>query len=90
MRKEVNDASIVSDSNDIPTVVVSGPIRLGQFLKFADLVESGAEARDVITDGDVRVNGETEMRRGRQLRPGDVVEVLYADGVLGARVAALD
>jgi ribosome-associated protein len=49
-------------------------IRLGQFLKLADLVESGAEAKPVVQQGLVRVNGEVETRRGRQLRRGDVVE----------------
>lgn len=50
-------------------------IRLGQFLKLANLVESGAEAKPVIADGAVRVNGEVETRRGRQLVPGDEVSL---------------
>ena len=50
-------------------------IRLGQLLKLADLVESGAEVKDVLVAGGVRVNGEPEERRGRQLRSGDVVQV---------------
>ena len=50
-------------------------IRLGQFLKLANLVESGAEAKPVIAEGQVQVNGEVETRRGRQLRHGDVVEL---------------
>ena len=40
-----------------------------------DLVESGADAKPVVQDGLVRVNGEVETRRGRQLHPGDVVEL---------------
>ncbi|KXX61017.1 RNA-binding S4 domain-containing protein, partial [Rhodococcus sp. LB1] len=40
-------------------------IRLGQFLKLANLIESGAEAKEVIADGLVSVNGEVEVRRGR-------------------------
>lgn len=48
-------------------------IRLGQFLKLANLVESGAEAKTPIAEGEVSVNGEVETRRGRQLRRGDVV-----------------
>ena len=48
-------------------------IRLGQFLKLANLVESGAEAKPVIAEGAVSVNGEVETRRGRQLVKGDVV-----------------
>jgi ribosome-associated protein len=50
-------------------------IRLGQLLKLADLVESGAEVKDVLIAGAVRVNGDPEERRGRQLRSGDVVQV---------------
>lgn len=46
-----------------------------QFLKLANLIESGAEAKEVIADGLVTVNGEVETRRGRQLTLGDVVEV---------------
>ncbi|ATD72789.1 MULTISPECIES: RNA-binding S4 domain-containing protein [Gordonia] len=58
-------------------------IRLGQFLKLANLIESGAEAKEVIADGLVTVNGEVETRRGRQLAIGDVIEI----GGMGARVA---
>ena len=58
-------------------------IRLGQFLKLANLVESGAEAKPAVQEGLVRVNGEVETRRGRQLRRGDVVEL----GAGAARVA---
>jgi ribosome-associated protein len=48
-------------------------IRLGQLLKLADLVDSGAEAKELLASGAVSVNGEPEERRGRQLRRGDVV-----------------
>ncbi|NHU84929.1 RNA-binding S4 domain-containing protein [Kocuria sp. JC486] len=48
-------------------------IRLGQALKLASLVEDGAQARTVIDDGLVKVNGDIEDRRGRQLRDGDVI-----------------
>jgi ribosome-associated protein len=50
-------------------------IRLGQFLKLAGLADSGADARTLLDEGEVKVNGEPESRRGRQLRKGDVVEV---------------
>jgi ribosome-associated protein len=50
-------------------------IRLGQALKLAGLAGSGGDARALIEDGAVRVNGEVETRRGRQLRRGDVVAV---------------
>lgn len=50
-------------------------IRLGQLLKLSGLAESGGDARELVAEGVVRVNGEVEMRRGRQLHRGDVVEV---------------
>jgi ribosome-associated protein len=49
-------------------------IRLGQLLKLANLVETGGAARGLLESGEVRVNGEVETRRGRQLGVGDVVE----------------
>ena len=48
-------------------------IKLGQALKAANLVSSGVEAKDVILDGLVMVNGEVDERRGRKLYDGDVV-----------------
>lgn len=48
-------------------------IKLGQSLKAAGLVESGVEAKEVIVDGLVKVNGETDTRRGRKLYAGDIV-----------------
>ena len=48
-------------------------IELGQALKAAGLVDSGVEAKEVIQDGLVKVNGETDTRRGRKLHAGDVV-----------------
>ena len=48
-------------------------ITLGQLLKAEDLVENGAEAKEVITYGEACVNGEVDTRRGRKLREGDVV-----------------
>lgn len=50
-------------------------IRLGQFLKLADLIDTGGEGKVLIASGDVTVNGEIDVRRGRQLVPGDVVAV---------------
>jgi len=71
----------MSDAFDVP--IRDESIRLGQFLKLASLIESGAEAKEVIADGLVSVNGEVEERRGRQLKVGDVVEIAGAS----ARVA---
>ncbi len=50
-------------------------IRLGQLLKVAGVIDSGAEVKAFLADQSVLVNGEPEDRRGRQLRPGDVVTV---------------
>ena len=58
-------------------------IRLGQFLKLANLVDSGADAKEPLLQGLVRVNGEVETRRGRQLSVGDLVEL----GAGAARVS---
>jgi ribosome-associated protein len=49
-------------------------IRLGQLLKLANLVETGGAARGLLESGEVRVNGEVETRRGRQLGVGDVIQ----------------
>ena len=48
-------------------------IRLGQLLKLAGVAQDGGEAKALLEDGQVAVNGELEARRGRQLHPGDVV-----------------
>ena len=49
-------------------------IKLDSFLKLCDAVESGGHAKTVIQDGEVRVNGEVCLQRGRKIRPGDSVE----------------
>lgn len=49
-------------------------IKLGQALKAAGLAESGLEAKLVIQDGQVRVNGRVELQRGKKLVSGDIVE----------------
>ncbi|MHB1015103.1 MAG: RNA-binding S4 domain-containing protein [Desulfurivibrionaceae bacterium] len=54
--------------------VRDGSIRLGQFLKLAGVVETGGEAKLRIQEGEARVNGEVDTRRGRQLVAGDLVE----------------
>jgi ribosome-associated protein len=58
-------------------------IRLGQLLKLVDAVPTGAQVKDVLLTGTVRVNGELEERRGRQLRKGDVVSV---EGMADVRI----
>lgn len=49
-------------------------IKLGQLLKLANMVSSGVEAKIVIQNGEVMVNGEVDIRRGRKVYPQDVVE----------------
>lgn len=63
-------------------------IRLGQFLKLANLLDSGAEAKLIVAEGEVAVNGETELRRGRQLKAGDVVSVFGNSARVGGPVEA--
>jgi len=70
------------DPVDVP--ISDESIKLGQFLKLANLVDSGSDAKPLLAAGMVRVNGDVEQRRGRQLKAGDVVSVAAAS----ARVAA--
>lgn len=74
-------------SDDINIVPITGDmIRLGQFLKFANLAESGAAAGELIQGGDVRVDGEVETRRGRQLAKGMLIEVQLPGTTWAAQV----
>ncbi len=59
-------------------------IRLDQFLKLAELAQGGGEAKVLVQAGEVRVNGAAETRRGRKLRPGDLVAL----GSVSARLVA--
>jgi ribosome-associated protein len=58
---------------DVP--IRDDTIRLGQLLKLAGLADSGGDAKELLAEGAVSVNGEPEERRGRQLRSGDVIQV---------------
>lgn len=73
---------------DVP--IKDDSIRLGQFLKLANLVESGAEAKPVIADGLVTVNGEVDTRRGRQLAVGDVVTLAGQSARVASGEAEID
>lgn len=55
--------------------IATPEITLGSFLKWAGVARTGGEAKLLIQGGAVAVNGTTELRRGRRLRPGDVVAV---------------
>ncbi len=50
-------------------------LKLDQFLKLSGLVDTGGQAKVLIQSGEVWVNGELEIRRGRKLQPGDWVQV---------------
>ena len=61
---------------DVIDVSITGEmIRLGQLLKLAGVVDDGAQARTLIEDGEVSVDGEVDRRRGRQFRPGSLVSL---------------
>ena len=74
-----------SEITDVP--VRDGGIRLGQFLKFVGVADSGADAGTLIADGEVLVDGVVETRRGRQLERGAVVEVSRPAGPELFRIA---
>lgn len=57
----------------IDVTIKGEEIKLGQFIKLANLVESGGAAKELISAGEVTVNGEVDTRRGKTLRDGDVV-----------------
>ncbi|QGU01061.1 ribosome-associated protein [Corynebacterium kalinowskii] len=61
-------------------------IKLGQFIKLANLVDTGGAAKEAIAAGQITVNGEVDTRRGKTLRPGDVVCI----GDVCAKVVAQD
>ncbi|OFP36985.1 RNA-binding S4 domain-containing protein, partial [Corynebacterium sp. HMSC071B10] len=64
-------------------VAISGDsIRLGQFLKLANLVESGGHAKEVIAAGEVKVNGEVVTSRGFSLVDADVVHLAGASATV--------
>ena len=67
-------------------IITTEFIKLQDLLKFANLVGTGGEAKIIIQEGEVKVNGEVCTMRGKKIRPGDVVEfdgetltVAYAD-----------
>ncbi|MEE1620041.1 RNA-binding S4 domain-containing protein [Zafaria sp. Z1313] len=64
----------MSAHEPLPVAIRDESIRLGQLLKLASLAEDGIQAKEFIENGLVKVNGDIETRRGRQVRPGDEVE----------------
>jgi ribosome-associated protein len=71
----MNDPRAGSGRDQSVVRIREDTIRLGQFLKLADLVDTGSDAKGLLASGLVRVNGDVETRRGRQLVAEDVVEV---------------
>jgi len=63
----------INQSPPTPVPITTSFIRLDAFLKLANAVESGGQAKLVITEGKVRVNGEPCTQRGKKLRPGDEI-----------------
>lgn len=57
----------------IETAITTEFIKLDQLLKFAGIAYSGAEAKDMVINGVISVNGEVCTMRGKKIRPGDVV-----------------
>lgn len=56
-------------------VITTEFIKLQDLLKFASLVSTGGEAKIIIQEGEVKVNGEVCTMRGKKIRPGDIVEL---------------
>lgn len=69
----VTQDGLMTAAQPQPISIRDESIRLGQLLKLANLAEDGFHAKELIENGMVKVNGEIETRRGRQLRIGDVV-----------------
>ena len=63
---------MTGDAREIP--IRGDMVRLGQLLKLAGVIGAGGEVKALLATGTVRVNGEVEDRRGRQLRVGDEVQ----------------
>ncbi len=61
----------------IPVEITTEFIKLQDFLKLCDAAPSGGMAKNFVQNGEVKVNGETETRRGRKLYPGDEVGFLH-------------
>ncbi len=69
-------------SKDVEIKLRDKSIRLGQFLKLANAVSSGGEAKIRIKAGEVKVNGAVDTRRGAQLHNGDIIEIANSSYVV--------
>ena len=77
----MSDSAAEVPINEVP--INGESIRLGQFLKLANAIDSGSDAKILLADGEVTVNGESETRRGRQLSRGDRVVVRGSEITVG-------
>jgi ribosome-associated protein len=68
-------------SREVP--ITTGSIRLGQFLKLADVIDVGSDVKELLALREVWVNGAPESRRGRQLVRGDVITVGDTELIVG-------
>ena len=57
-------------------VINTDYITLGQFLKLADIIQSGGEAKSFLAKNEVEIDGISDNRRGRKLRGGEIIEIL--------------
>ncbi len=63
-------------------VIIEGEyIALGQLLKLSGIAQTGGQAKFMVADGRVRVNGQIELQRGKKIYPGDMVEVDGKDSI---------
>jgi ribosome-associated protein len=75
-RSRTGSEGTACEDHTVQEIEIRGDmIRLGQLLKLADIADSGADARQLLLENAVTVNGDVETRRGRQLHTGDVVTV---------------
>ena len=56
--------------------IYSDYITLGQFLKLADIIQTGGEAKTFLAEHEIKIDGEFDNRRGRKLRGGEIIEIL--------------
>ena len=57
-------------------VINTDYITLGQFLKLADIIQSGGEAKSFLAQNEVEIDGQSDKRRGRKLRGGEIIDIL--------------
>jgi ribosome-associated protein len=79
---------MVGHTGGVDIEISEDGIRLGQLLKFASVAMDGSEAKALIAAGNLKVDGETEIRRGRQLHVGSLVEVDLPQGRQELRLVA--